>query len=65
MSTHHLENAALRFDKILILNQGEIAAFGAAEEVLVPQTLRRAFGGSMTLLSDDLLMLARQRERSA
>lgn len=64
MSTHHMENAALHFDKILVLRQGAIAAFGAPDEVLEPQLLRQAFGATITMYSDDLLMLARQRERA-
>lgn len=63
MSTHHMENVALHFDKILVLSQGEIAAFGTPDEVLKPQMLRQAFGATITMYSDDLLMLARQRER--
>ncbi len=65
MSTHHLENAALHFDKILVLRRGIIAAFGTPKEVLVAPTLRQAFGPTITMASDDLLMLARQRERSS
>lgn len=65
MSTHHIENAALHFDKILVLRQGAIAAFGAPGEVLEPQMLRKAFGGAISMLSDNLLMLNRQPERSA
>ncbi len=65
MSTHHLDNAALRFDKILALRQGEIAALGAPDEVLVPQMLRQAFGGTISMVRDDLLMLHRQTQRSS
>ncbi|MCY4465024.1 MAG: metal ABC transporter ATP-binding protein [Chloroflexi bacterium] len=64
MSTHHMENAALHFDKILVLSQGAIVTFGTPDEVLEPQMLRQAFGATITMYSDDLLMLARQRERS-
>ena len=65
MSTHHLDNTTLHFDKILVLRQGEIAAFGAPDEVLEPQLLRQAFGGAISMVRDDLLMLHRQPERSS
>lgn len=65
MSTHHLDNAALRFDKVLALRQGEIAAFGAPDEVLEPQILRQAFGWTFSTVHDDLLMLDRQAKRSS
>ena len=65
MSTHHMDNAALRFDKVLALHQGAILAFGAPEETLKPRLLRQAFGSTITMYSDDLLMMARQRERSS
>ena len=65
MSTHHLDNAALHFDKILALRQGGIAAFGAPDEVLEPRMLRQAFGWTFSTVRDDLLMLDRQAKRSS
>ena len=62
LSTHHLENAALHFDKVMVLNR-ELLAFGPPEESLTPQSLRDAFGPAMPFLPhDDDLLLYRQGE---
>ena len=57
LSTHHLEKAALHFDKIMILN-GELLAYGPPAETLTPQSLRDAFGPAMPIFrhDDDLLL---------
>ena len=60
LSTHHLENAALHFDKVLIL-KGELLAFGPPGEALTPQRLRDAFGPAMPVFPhDDGLLLFQQ-----
>ena len=57
LSTHHLEKAALHFDKVMILN-GELLAFGPPAEALTPERLRETFGPAlpMFLHGDDLLL---------
>ncbi|MCY4147341.1 MAG: metal ABC transporter ATP-binding protein [Chloroflexi bacterium] len=65
MATHHIENAAQRFDKILVLRQGETVAFGAPDDILDPQLLRQAFGASISVVGKDLLMLSRKPEGPA
>ena len=56
-STHHMENAALHFDKILILRQ-RLLAFGPPDNTLTTANLRDAFGPSLPVMTpgDDLLM---------
>ena len=62
LSTHHLEKAALHFDKVLILN-GELLACGPPAEALTPQSLRDAFGPAMPVFPhDDDLLLFRQSD---
>lgn len=62
LSTHHLEKAALHFDKVMILN-GELLAFGPPTEALTPQRLRAAFGPAMPIFPhEDDLQLYRQGE---
>ncbi len=56
-STHHMENAALHFDKILILRQ-RLLAFGPPDNTLTTANLRDAFGAALPVMTpgDDLLM---------
>ena len=62
LSTHHLEHAALHFDKVMILN-GELLAIGPPAETLTPQRLRAAFGPAMPIFPhDDDLLLYHQDE---
>lgn len=60
LSTHHIENAALHFDKLLILN-GKILAYGATADVMTPENLTRAFGGAIPVFTngDALLMFSK------
>jgi len=46
LSTHHLKNAALHFDKVLLLKGGLLAAYGAPDTVLTGPNLRAAFGAA-------------------
>lgn len=57
LSTHHMENAALHFDKILILRQ-RVLAYGPPDHTLTTANLRDAFGVALPVLTqgDDLLM---------
>ncbi len=48
-ATHDLELASGRFDRVLLLNQGLIA-YGKREEVLTPDNLRQAYGGTMQIV---------------
>ncbi len=59
LSTHHMHNAALHFDKVLLLNK-KLLAYGAPNDVLTANNLREAFGGSAQVLphSDELLMFS-------
>ena len=57
LSTHHMENAALHFDKILILRQ-RLLAYGPPDDTLTAANLRDAFGVVLPVMTqgDDLLM---------
>lgn len=59
LSTHHMENAALHFDKILILRQ-RLLAYGSPDEALTTANLRDAFGSALPVMTqgDDLLMFS-------
>ncbi len=63
LSTHHMQNAALHFDKVLILRR-EILAYGPPNEVLTAQNLGAAFGAAAPVLhhGDDLLMFSKDLE---
>lgn len=64
LSTHHMEDAALHFDKLLILN-GKILAYGATADVMTPENLKRAFGGAIPVFTngDTLLMFSKDHHR--
>lgn len=66
LSTHHLHNAALRFDRVLILRR-TILAYGAPNEVLTAQNLRDAYGAATPVLhnGDDLLMFGLDHDRDS
>ena len=66
LSTHHMQNAALHFDKVLILRR-TILAYGAPNEVLTAQNLRDAFGSAAPVMhhGDDLLMYNVAQDREA
>ena len=57
LSTHHMENVALHFDKILILRQ-RLLAYGPPDDALTTVNLRNAFGSALPVVTqgDDLLM---------
>ena len=62
LSTHHLQTAALDFDKVLIMNRVALA-FGPPAKVMTREIQREAFGETMTLSQEDLLLYANQRRR--
>jgi ABC-type Mn2+/Zn2+ transport system ATPase subunit len=49
ISTHDLNLAAGRFERVLLLNR-RVIAYGAVSEVFTPQTLGQAFSGQMLML---------------
>ena len=59
LSTHHMENAALHFDKVLILRQ-RLLAYGPPDEALTTANLRQAFGSALPVMTpgEDLLMFS-------
>jgi ABC-type Mn2+/Zn2+ transport system ATPase subunit len=66
LSTHHMQNAALHFDKVLILRR-KVLAYGPPSEVLTAQNLRDAFGAAAPVLhhGDDLLMFSVDHNRDS
>jgi manganese/iron transport system ATP-binding protein len=57
VATHDLQQAAQYFDRILLLNR-QIVAFGPAEQVFIPETLLRAYGGRLRLMEGEGNLLA-------
>lgn len=66
LSTHHMQNAALHFDKVLILRR-KVLAYGSPSEVLTAQNLRDAFGSAAPVLheGEDLLMFSVDQHRDS
>jgi len=52
VATHDLDQAAQYFDRVMLLNR-RLIGFGASDEVLQPERLMRAYGGSLRLVSTD------------
>ena len=59
LSTHHMENVALHFDKILILRQ-RLLAYGPPDDALTAVNLRNAFGSALPVMTqeNDLLLFS-------
>ena len=57
VSTHDLQLAAERFDRLMLLRR-RIIGFGPAAEVLTPTNLRQAYGSHMTVIAAPEGMLA-------
>lgn len=57
VSTHDLQLAADRFDRLMLLRR-RIIGFGSATEVLTPANLRLAYGSHMTVITAPEGMLA-------
>ncbi len=58
LATHDLDQAASRFDRVLLLNRRRIA-FGPPEEVFTPQVLQAAYGGHLRWIrvGEDLIVV--------
>jgi len=58
IATHDLEQAAERFDRVLLLNH-KILGFGSPQDVFTPERLTNAYGGRLRLVQsgDDFLAL--------
>ena len=55
VSTHDLNLAATRFDRVLLLNR-RVIAYGTAAEVFTPQTVMEAFSGQALILPGALVV---------
>jgi ABC-type Mn2+/Zn2+ transport system ATPase subunit len=51
VSTHDLNMATQRFDRVLLLNR-RLIAYGPAREVLSPDAIQQAFGGRVLFMGD-------------
>jgi manganese/iron transport system ATP-binding protein len=49
ISTHDLDQAAGRFDRVMLLNR-RLVGFGSPEQVFTPEQLRSAYGGHLRLV---------------
>ena len=49
VATHDLDQAAERFDRVMLLNR-QLLGFGPAQQVFTPENLVRAYGGHLRLL---------------
>ena len=63
LSTHHLQNAALHFDKVLILRR-KLLAYGPPDDVLTTENLQEAFGPATPVLTHgaELLMFSKGQD---
>lgn len=52
LATHNLVQAATHFDKLLMMNQGHMLAYGTPGEIYTPQNLSTTFGDRITLWQD-------------
>ncbi len=50
VSTHNLEEAASRFDRVMLLNR-ELIGFGRSEDVFTPERLKKAYGGHLRFVN--------------
>jgi ABC-type Mn2+/Zn2+ transport system ATPase subunit len=56
ISTHDLNLAASRFDTVILMNK-QLVACGPPREVLNPQNLARAFGNSLLVMENGVVMV--------
>ncbi len=56
-ATHDLDQAALYFDRIMLLNR-RIIRFGSSKEVLSPENLKVAYGGRLRFVDDKQSVIA-------
>jgi ABC-type Mn2+/Zn2+ transport system ATPase subunit len=52
LATHNLVQAATHYDKLMLLNQGRMVAFGPPTEVYTPDNLAATFGDRIALIQD-------------
>lgn len=52
IATHDLDQAAERYDQVMLLNR-HLVGFGRAEEIFSPANLLSVFGGNLRLVEDD------------
>jgi ABC-type Mn2+/Zn2+ transport system ATPase subunit len=52
LATHNLVQAATHYDKLLMMANGYVVAFGTPEDVYTPQTLSATFGDRIALWQD-------------
>jgi manganese/iron transport system ATP-binding protein len=57
VATHDLDQAADRFDRVLLLNH-RLLGFGAPQEVFTAERLLEAYGGHLKLVEDDRQLVA-------
>jgi ABC-type Mn2+/Zn2+ transport system ATPase subunit len=56
VSTHDLNLAASRFDLVLLLNH-KLIAYGAPSQVLAKENLAQAFGNSLLVMNDGVMLV--------
>ena len=56
ISTHDLNLAASRFDLVLLLNH-RLIAFGTPQEVFVKENLTQAFGNSLLVMENGMMLV--------
>ncbi len=49
VSTHDLDDAAARYDQVMLLNR-QLIGFGSATDVFTPEKLKQAYGGHLRLV---------------
>jgi ABC-type Mn2+/Zn2+ transport system ATPase subunit len=57
IATHDLDQAAERFDRVMLLNH-RLIGFGHPQEIFTPETLLDAYGGHMHLVQSEKGLLA-------
>jgi manganese/iron transport system ATP-binding protein len=59
IATHDLDQAAGRFDRVMLMNR-RLIGFGSPEQVFTPEQLRAAYGGHLRLVqaNNELLVVA-------
>ncbi|MEQ8677462.1 MAG: metal ABC transporter ATP-binding protein [Aggregatilineales bacterium] len=56
LSTHDLQTASTRFDRLMLINQ-QLIAIGKPEDVFTPSNLRQAYGGAVSVFQQGNEML--------
>ncbi len=52
LATHNLAQAATHYDKLMLLNNGRMIAFGTPESIYTPDNLAATFGDRIALIRD-------------